>query len=268
MSQRGFLSASLAGGDTEVLALDGEFDLNAVQTNVLRRVRRGNFEVNAAAVLRHDALEYAIHHPLRELKLIPLKLRSLVRGDSELIRVWINSRGQKPFGSRTASVLRTLADVAWYALLVATLAAVLLFRRELWHIPIIRGILPFMALAIPLYGFVYYGNFRYRLPLEPLMLLVVGAATALERARRGGSVCAQDRADDAAVIGKAGAPLPRAGAPLASRATSASIDEEKRWRAAVSSRDIAYSDGPAASRASCFDLRPRIARTTLPSRNS
>ena len=33
--------------------------------------------------------------------------------------------------------------------------------------------LVFLALAVPLYGFVYYGNVRYRLPLEPFMLLVV-----------------------------------------------------------------------------------------------
>ena len=31
----------------------------------------------------------------------------------------------------------------------------------------------FLAAAIPLYGFIYYGNVRYRLPLEPFMLLVV-----------------------------------------------------------------------------------------------
>jgi 4-amino-4-deoxy-L-arabinose transferase-like glycosyltransferase len=159
----------------------------ALQTNVLSRVRRGNYEVNSAALLRHEAFEYALHHPLRELKLIPLKLRSLVRGDSELIRVWINSRGQKPLGRTTASVLGTLADVAWFALLAATIAAVGVFRRELWAIPIVRGVLAFLALAIPLYGFVYYGNFRYRLPLEPLMLLVVATAAAacMQRAPSG-----------------------------------------------------------------------------------
>ena len=39
-----------------------------------------------------------------------------------------------------------------------------------------RAILAFLALAVPLYGFVYYGNVRYRVPLEPLMILVASAA--------------------------------------------------------------------------------------------
>lgn len=157
----------------------------AIQTNVLRRVTKGNFEVEAAALLRREAVRYAVHHPLRELKLIPLKLRSLVRGDSELIHVWINSREQQPLGASAASVLGTVADVAWYALLVATLAAIALLRRRLWRVPVMRGVLIFLALAIPLYGFVYYGNFRYRLPLEPLMAMVVAGAACIAWRRSG-----------------------------------------------------------------------------------
>jgi hypothetical protein len=62
---------------------------------------------------------------------------------------------------------------------------VALFRRPLWRIPMMRGVLVFLALAIPLYGFVYYGNVRYHVALEPLMVMVVapalGAAWAARR---------------------------------------------------------------------------------------
>ena len=50
-----------------------------------------------------------------------------------------------------------------------------------------RGVLAYLALSLVTYGFVYYGQFRYRLPMEPLMILV---ATPLlvrvwaQRARR------------------------------------------------------------------------------------
>src|SRR5437763_9464991 len=149
------------------------------QTDVLRRVRRGNFEVEASALLRRQAISYAVHHPLRELELIPLKLRSLARGDSEVISVWINARGQHPLGARAATWIGRLADLSFYALLAGLLLAVAFFRRTLWGVPAARGALAFVALAVPLYGFVYYGNFRYRIPLEPLMLLLVAPGVAV-----------------------------------------------------------------------------------------
>ena len=35
-----------------------------------------------------------------------------------------------------------------------------------------RGVLAYLAACLVVYGFVYYGQFRYRLPMEPLMILV------------------------------------------------------------------------------------------------
>ena len=77
-----------------------------------------------------------------------------------------------------------IADLASEALMVATILAVVLFRRSLWRIPMMRGVLVFLALAIPLYGFVYYGNVRYHVPLEPLMLLVIAPALGAAWAAR------------------------------------------------------------------------------------
>ena len=68
--------------------------------------------------------------------------------------------------------------MASYSLIFALLVSVLLCGRALWRVPVTRAALAFIALAIPLYGFIYYGNVRYRIPLEPLMLLVVGGVAA------------------------------------------------------------------------------------------
>jgi 4-amino-4-deoxy-L-arabinose transferase-like glycosyltransferase len=135
-------------------------------------------ESEAASRQRHDAIDWALSHPLRELELIPLKLNALARGDSLLIRTWINSAGQKPLSSAQQDLYGGVADLASYSLIFALLLSVILCGRALWRIPVMRAALAFMALAVPLYGFVYYGNVRYRVPLEPLMLLVVGAVAA------------------------------------------------------------------------------------------
>jgi 4-amino-4-deoxy-L-arabinose transferase-like glycosyltransferase len=132
-------------------------------------------EAESAAKQRRQAFDYATSHPLRELELIPLKLNALVRGDSLLIRTWINAAGQRPLGTTEAAVAGRLADIASYGLLALLLVVVAFRGRALWRIPAARAMLAFIATAIPLYGFIYYGNVRYRVPLEPLMLLIVAA---------------------------------------------------------------------------------------------
>src|SRR5205085_6543013 len=122
-----------------------------------------------------DAIHWAIHHPVRELELIPLKLKALAQGDSEVVWTWIDAAGAQPLGGSVRSVAVRLADAASYALLGALLLTVLVYGRRLWRVPAMRAMLLFLAAAVPLYGFVYYGNVRYRIPLEPFMILVVAA---------------------------------------------------------------------------------------------
>jgi hypothetical protein len=54
--------------------------------------------------------------------------------------------------------------------------------RRFWRAPIGRVIATSLVTALFLYGFLYYGNYRYRLPYEPLMVIV--AATLLTRVVR------------------------------------------------------------------------------------
>jgi hypothetical protein len=130
-------------------------------------------EVDASTKVRNDAIHWAVHHPLRELELIPLKLKALAQGDSEVVWTWINATGARPLGKSETAVVVRAADAASYALIGALLLTVVVFGRSMWRIPAMRAVLLFLAAAVPLYGFIYYGNVRYRIPLEPFMLLVV-----------------------------------------------------------------------------------------------
>jgi 4-amino-4-deoxy-L-arabinose transferase-like glycosyltransferase len=130
-------------------------------------------EIEEGRLLRREALEYMVGHPARELELIPLKLVNLMRGDSWALE-WVNDdRGQaRPLSDKWASVLRVAADFGWYGLLAATLAALVVLWRELWRNRVTRGVIALFGGSLVLFGFVYYGNYRYRVPLEPLMLLI------------------------------------------------------------------------------------------------
>jgi 4-amino-4-deoxy-L-arabinose transferase-like glycosyltransferase len=140
-----------------------------------------NPEVEEARNLRREALNFMLANPRRELELIPLKLLNLNRGDSWALE-WVNASetDERPIGTEIGTPIRVAADFTYYGLLAATLVSILLFWRELWRRPITRGTLVLFAGALFMFGFVYYGNYRYRVPLEPLMILV--AAPLLVRA--------------------------------------------------------------------------------------
>jgi hypothetical protein len=133
----------------------------------------GLSEVEASGRVRDEAIDWAVHHPLRELELIPLKLKALAQGDSEIVWTWINATGARPLGKSETAVVVRVADAASYALIAALLLTVVVYGRSLWRVPAMRAMLVFLAAAIPLYGLIYYGNVRYRIPLEPFMILVV-----------------------------------------------------------------------------------------------
>ncbi len=149
--------------------------------DLIGRRSSDNPEVEEAKNLRSEALEYMVSNPRRELELIPLKLLNLNRGDSWALE-WVNASesGRRPIGAEIGTPIRVAADFAYYGLLAATLASILLFWRALWRRPVTRGALVLFAGSLVMFGFVYYGNYRYRVPLEPLMILF--AAPLLVRA--------------------------------------------------------------------------------------
>lgn len=55
------------------------------------------------------------------------------------------------------------------------------------------GVLAYLAVCLVNYGFVYYGAFRYRTPMEPLMLLVAVPLLVALWSQRGTLRTAVDR---------------------------------------------------------------------------
>jgi 4-amino-4-deoxy-L-arabinose transferase-like glycosyltransferase len=155
---------------------------------------REGFEVEQARLLRKDALDWMVHHPLGELTLIPRKLVYLNVGDSRAIQVGVtNAERQRKLGAPVVAgiapvvtddaqagvLMGTIADVGWYGLLAVTVLALVILGRRLWRTPATRASIVVIATALVLYGFVFYGNFRYRMPLEPLMILLAAPLLAV-----------------------------------------------------------------------------------------
>ena len=136
-------------------------------------------ELQSGKALRNDAIEYMFTHPLHELQLIPLKLIHLNRGDSYALD-WVNDAPREaPIAPINVERIGVLADIGYFGLLAFFLLGSVMLGRRFWGTRIGRVLAASFFTALFLYGFLYYGNYRYRLPYEPLMVLV--AATFVTR---------------------------------------------------------------------------------------
>lgn len=132
-------------------------------------------ELQSGKALRNDAIEYMVTHPLRELKLIPLKLIHLNRGDSFALD-WVNDApGAAPISAINVERIGVLADVGYFGLLTLFVLGAVVLGRPFWSSRMGRVFAASLFTALFLYGFLYYGNYRYRLAYEPLMALVAAA---------------------------------------------------------------------------------------------
>lgn len=132
-------------------------------------------ELAQARILSEAAREWALDNPGREMVLIPLRILHLLEGDGNVVSVWIEAGDDDVLGP-WEEPLEVAADAAWYGLLAALVVAALrrgrLWLREPWS----RAALVLPITALGLYGVVLYGNFRYRIPYEPLLVLLVASA--------------------------------------------------------------------------------------------
>jgi 4-amino-4-deoxy-L-arabinose transferase-like glycosyltransferase len=134
-------------------------------------------ELESSTALRNDALEFMLTHPVREVQLVPLKLVHLMRGDSYALD-WVNAgtEGEPgPLSPIWVERIGVVADAGWYGLLSLTVLGGIVLGRPFWSRPIGRLAATSFATALFLYGFAYYGNYRYRVPYEPLMVVVASA---------------------------------------------------------------------------------------------
>jgi 4-amino-4-deoxy-L-arabinose transferase-like glycosyltransferase len=136
-------------------------------------------ELQSATALRNDAVEYMFTHPLREAQLIPLKLIHLNRGDSFALD-WVNDAPRvPPISPINVERIGVAADAGYFGLLALFLLGAGVLGRAFWGTRMGRVFAASFFTALFLYGFLYYGNYRYRLPYEPLMVIV--AATFLTK---------------------------------------------------------------------------------------
>jgi 4-amino-4-deoxy-L-arabinose transferase-like glycosyltransferase len=138
-------------------------------------------ELEDARRWRREAVDWMLGHPLQEALLVPRKLLWLIRGDSAIVGVWIQpGSADRPstLGGSTAAMLGNVADLFFYGLLAFTLLAALVAWRSRPLAREVRALWLLLGAALVLYGFVLYGNFRYRVPLEPVMILLVAPLLA------------------------------------------------------------------------------------------
>lgn len=149
----------------------------------------GTSETERANQLRREAISWALRNPHKELGLIPRKLIMLNQGPSQAIHGWINAgpRYQWQLGTSSILVFTVLGDAFSYFLLFVTLVSLIVVGpRTLWRRhPGMRGVLAYLALCLVNYGVIYYGQWRYRIPMEPLMILIAAPLLVRIWAQRG-----------------------------------------------------------------------------------
>ncbi len=132
-------------------------------------------ELQSGKALRNDAIRYMVTHPLHELQLIPLKLIHLNRGDSYALD-WVNDAPRAaPISPINAERIGVLADAGYYVLLTLAILGAIVLGRPFWSSRMGRVLAASFFTALFLYGFLYYGNYRYRLAYEPVMALIAAA---------------------------------------------------------------------------------------------
>jgi 4-amino-4-deoxy-L-arabinose transferase-like glycosyltransferase len=129
-------------------------------------------ELERNRVLRRKAIDWALSNPHKELALIPARFLQLNQGDSQTIGLWLVGAREVPMSRAVRESLGVLANIAYYALLTLFVLSLLIFGRRLLANAALRGILVYLTALLLLYIVVLYGNFRYRVPVEPLMMMV------------------------------------------------------------------------------------------------
>jgi 4-amino-4-deoxy-L-arabinose transferase-like glycosyltransferase len=146
-------------------------------------------ETERARQLRSEAISWALRNPHKELGLVPRRLLMLNQGSAGSIGGWLNAgpRYQWQLGTSSILVFTVLGDALGYFLLFVTLAsAAVLGPRRLWRLhPGMRAVLAYLALCLINYGVVYYGQWRYRIPMEPFMILIAAPLLVRVWERRG-----------------------------------------------------------------------------------
>jgi hypothetical protein len=158
------------------------------------RERNPQAEIDRNRILTTYAKRWALHHPLQELLLIPKRFMAMLGDDAGLLTTWINPGGgkdQPAIGPLGTDRLALVVGIGWYALLTAFVATLLLAGRALWRYPhdlsktFVQGALTWTALLLVIYCVFLFGQWRYHVSLEPLMMVITAPAVCAAWAARG-----------------------------------------------------------------------------------
>jgi 4-amino-4-deoxy-L-arabinose transferase-like glycosyltransferase len=132
------------------------------------------YQIEQSKVLQKAATDWIKQNPIKDLSLIPWRVLGLTQGDGDAIYYWVNKTGNgvKPLSKPWADRLATVGDIGWYLLLTAFLSSLVVFGRTMLRNGVLRACLAYMSASIMLYAIVLYGQFRYHVPLEPMMILI------------------------------------------------------------------------------------------------
>jgi hypothetical protein len=97
---------------------------------------------------------------------------ALNNATSNVFPIWFNAGGGRQLGPSSVLFLGVLGDGFGHFLLLVALASLALIAPGCFGAPIPACKGRWLAVCLFVYGFVYYGQFRYQIPMEPLMILV------------------------------------------------------------------------------------------------
>ncbi|MCX6388353.1 MAG: glycosyltransferase family 39 protein [Solirubrobacterales bacterium] len=138
------------------------------------------YQIDQSKLLQKDAMNWIKAHPLQDLALIPWRMLGIAEGDGGSIYYWVNKtgNGKKPLNHEWAERLGTIADMGWFVLLTLFGSALAVFGRSVFRNSVLRAAIAYIAFSFLLYSVVLYGQFRYHVPMEPLMMLVAAPLVA------------------------------------------------------------------------------------------
>ena len=128
--------------------------------------------------------------------LVPERFLQLLGGDGALLPIWVNkgATAQPAIGRQGTSRLGLLADAAWFALLTAFVATLVIAGRALWRRPrtlaartAVHGTLTWIVVSLVVYCVVLFGQWRYHIAIEPLMILLTASAACAGMVRARGA---------------------------------------------------------------------------------
>lgn len=140
-----------------------------------------DYQIKQAAVLNKQAKQWIAANPFKDISLIPFRALGLTKGDGDVIYYWINKVAQdqpKPLSVAWAKRLGSLGDLGWYALLTAFVSSLIVFGRSMLKNSVLRASAAYMTVSIGLFTIILFGQFRYHVPFEPMMILAASPLVA------------------------------------------------------------------------------------------